>query len=251
MGDTSSVGDVTPREPNGVPALECEGLWRTYPGGISPVKDVSLTVPHGGFVAITGPSGSGKTSLLALLGLLDRPDAGRYSVAGEDVTRLTEVRRAEIRSRQIGFVFQSFNLLPARTAVENVSVGLLYRGLRRSDRILAAEAALVRLGLAHRIDAIAATLSGGEQQRVAISRALAADPAVLFCDEPTGNLDSANTDQVLALLSSLNQQGLTIVVVTHDENVASHAQTRYVMVDGQLRVSNGHNGDAHDTRDLS
>jgi putative ABC transport system ATP-binding protein len=214
--------------------LEAENLWRRHPGPVTAVRDVSLTVSAGDFVAITGASGSGKTSLLALLGLLDTPSHGTYRILGADVTSASETQRAVIRSRVFGFVFQSFNLLPARTAADNVTVGMLYTDLPRNERHRRAAATLEMVGLSHRAHATASTLSGGEQQRVAIARAIAGAPRVLLCDEPTGNLDSQNTSQLCRLLENLNRRGLTIVIVTHDPTVAGTANATYEMADGIL-----------------
>ena len=192
-----------------------------------------LAVWAGDFVAVSGASGSGKSTLLSILGLLDTASEGTYRLAGCDVAGLRDVDRTALRGQLIGFVFQSFHLLSYRSAVENVALSSLYRRTRRRDREVAAVGALTRVGLGHRLWATPATLSGGERQRVAIARAIVNRPAVLLCDEPTGNLDSLNTAQILSLLDDLNHvDGLTILVVTHDPVVAAHADRHLLMVDG-------------------
>ncbi|MEX0865621.1 MAG: ABC transporter ATP-binding protein [Acidimicrobiia bacterium] len=216
--------------------MECHDLTRWHPGGIVAVRDVTLSVNRGELIAITGPSGSGKTSLLAMLGLLDKPNAGVHRIMGVDATKATERERARIRSRFIGFVFQSFHLLPARTALENVAMGLLYSSRSRGQRLESAREALMQFGLCERIHSHAGTLSGGEQQRVAIARALVGEPEVLLCDEPTGNLDTRHTTQLLDVLVGLNRAGLTIVIVTHDRDVAAVAGIHYEMTDGNLEM---------------
>lgn len=214
--------------------LRCADLTRTHDGGVTPVRQVSLTVQDGEFVSIMGASGSGKTSLLAILGLLDTATSGTYEMMGEVVDGRSEAYRARVRSRTIGFVFQSFHLIPTLSAVENVALGALYTGLSRRTRLEWSRSALIEVGLEARLNALGATLSGGEQQRVAIARALVSRPAVLLCDEPTGNLDSENTARVMEILSNLNRGGLTILLVTHDPLVAGFAHSHYLMRDGQL-----------------
>lgn len=206
------------------------------------MQDVDLRVDPGELVAITGASGSGKSSLLAMLGMLDRPTYGNQRMLGVDTVNATERERALLRSASIGFVFQSFHLLPNRTATENVAAGLLYSGTPRRVRLNRAKEALVQLGLADRLHATASTLSGGEQQRVAVARALVGEPQLLLCDEPTGNLDTKNTGHVLRILADLNNTlGLTILIVTHAPDVAAIAHTQYEMADGGIRnLSVGH-----------
>jgi len=218
------------------PVVQLTGAGLTYPGPppVTALKPTDLVVWPGEFVAVTGPSGSGKSTLLNVLGLLDRLTTGRYRLDGTDVTTLSEAQRAGIRAERIGFVFQAFHLLPHRSAVENVALGLLYRGGQRRHRLAAAEEALQRVGLSHRGHALPTTLSGGERQRVAIARALVGRPRLLLCDEPTGNLDSANAAGVLDLISQLHRDGVTILLITHDPTVAARAGRRIAIHDGQV-----------------
>lgn len=223
--------------------VQLEGVGRLFDGVVPTraLQPTNLTVAAGDFVAISGASGSGKSTLLSILGLLDLPSEGTYRLAGCDVAGLRDSDITALRGQLIGFVFQSFHLLNYRSAIENVGLSSLYRHTRRKQRETAAIDALVRVGLQHRLDATPATMSGGERQRVAIARAIVNRPALLLCDEPTGNLDSVNTEQVLTLLDDLNRaDGLTIIVVTHDPNVAGHANRQIVMSDGSSReVSSG------------
>jgi putative ABC transport system ATP-binding protein len=217
----------------------------TYPGAVPvrALRSTSVSVGSGEMTAITGRSGSGKSTLLNVLGLLDVPTQGRYLVRGVDVGRLTESARTALRAAQFGFVFQSFHLLSDRTAVENAELGLMYRkGIRARERRTLALNAIERVGLAHRLDARPGTMSCGERQRVAIARALAQQPRVLLCDEPTGNLDKRNSDLLLDLLDSLNASGLTIVVVTHDQQLADRMPRCVHMDDGVLTEARGIRG---------
>ncbi len=217
--------------------LELQQVSRTYHDGhpVHALRPTDLRVEEGDYVTITGPSGSGKSTLLNILGLLDAASTGSYRVCGVETAQAGELLRGGIRGQLFGFVFQSFHLLAGRTAVENVEVGMLYGPqARRARRRLAVEA-VQRIGLGHRRDADPRTLSGGERQRIAIARAVAARPRVLFCDEPTGNLDSANTANVLALLRELNDEGLTIVMITHDPGVAGEGRRRLRVHDGAVR----------------
>jgi ABC-type lipoprotein export system ATPase subunit len=221
--------------------VQLVGIGRTY-GSEPPVealRGVDLTIERGDWVAIVGPSGSGKSTLLNLLGALDRPTSGRYLLDGIDVGALGEGERAAVRAQGIGFVFQSFHLLGHRTALENVLLAELYAGNGRNGRREQAVAALERVGMGHRMDALPTKLSGGEQQRVAIARALMGEPRLLLCDEPTGNLDSANTESLLRLFDALSGQGLTLVVVTHDEGVAAGAHRIVRIVDGRIEEVSG------------
>jgi ABC-type lipoprotein export system ATPase subunit len=220
----------------GRPVVELRGVGRIF-GSDPPVealRGVDLTVYPGDWVAIVGPSGSGKSTLLNILGCLDRPTTGTYLIDGTDVARFTERERTAARARSIGFVFQAFHLLGHRTAVENVMLAEMYAGVDRAGRRERALAALERVAMAHRRDFLPTRLSGGEQQRVAIARAMLGSPRLLLCDEPTGNLDSASTESLMLLFDALARQGLTLVVVTHDEDVAAHAGRAVRIVDGRL-----------------
>ncbi|HXZ99825.1 MAG TPA: ABC transporter ATP-binding protein [Candidatus Binatia bacterium] len=216
--------------------LRLEAVSKDYGSGDATVHalvDIDLTVSQGEFVAVMGPSGSGKSTLMHILGCLDTPTRGQYLFGGEDVSRMGETQLARIRNRRIGFVFQQFQLLPEMTAWRNVELPLLYR--RAGDRRQQALRALDAVGLAHRVEHRPNQLSGGQQQRVAMARALVTDPDVILADEPTGNLDSASSKDVLGLLRQLNEQGRTIILITHDPNVAGIAQRYCTMADGRLR----------------
>jgi ABC-type lipoprotein export system ATPase subunit len=218
------------------PVVELRDLTRTY-GSDPPVqalRRVDLTIRAGEWMAIVGPSGSGKSTLLNILGCLDRPTTGSYLIEGIDAAGLTDDERAAVRAQMLGFVFQTFHLLSHRTALENVMLAEVYSGGERTGREERALAALERVGMVKRRDFLPTKLSGGEQQRVAIARALLGTPRLLLCDEPTGNLDTVNTDSLLALFDGLAEQGLTLVVITHDEDVATHARRVVRIVDGQL-----------------
>jgi ABC-type lipoprotein export system ATPase subunit len=219
-----------------VPAVELRGITREF--GTEPrvyaLRRVELTLERGSSLAIVGPSGSGKSTLLNVLGCLDRPTSGTYLLDGVDVTRLDDRRRAVLRAEAIGFVFQTFNLLAHRSVLDNVMLAEVYRGAARAGRVERAMAALERVGMQDRARFLPTRLSGGEQQRVAIARALMADHSMLLCDEPTGNLDSANTESVLGLFDELRGAGLTLIIVTHEEQVARHTERRVRMVDGIL-----------------
>ncbi|POM25479.1 Lipoprotein-releasing system ATP-binding protein LolD [Actinomadura rubteroloni] len=219
--------------------LELHDVSMTYPGTVPvrALRPVSLRIVTGEMTAIIGRSGSGKSTLLNILGLLDRPTAGRYLVRDIDTTTLPESAITALRGRQFGFVFQSFHLLPDRSAAENTELSLLYQRIPRRERRRRAVAALKRVGLPHRIDAMPGTMSGGERQRVAIARALAQQPRVLLCDEPTGNLDRANADLVVEMLETLNAEGLTIIIVTHDPQVAHRMSRRLHIDDGVVTES--------------
>jgi putative ABC transport system ATP-binding protein len=212
-------------------------IARSYDlGGVTvpALRGVSLTVGEGDYVAIVGTSGSGKSTLMHLLGALDRPTSGTLLIDGRDVSTLGPAEMARLRNETIGFVFQSFHLLPRTTARDNVALPLVYRGTGRRERRERAAAMLERVGLAHRVDHRPNQMSGGEQQRVAIARALITSPSVLLADEPTGNLDSATGGQVLTLLEELNAEGVAVVLVTHDREVAARARRQIVMKDGVI-----------------
>ena len=216
--------------------LELIKIGRQY-GTEPPVHalvDVDLSLNRGDWLAITGPSGAGKSTLLNIIGCLDQPTSGTYRIDGIDTTKLTDNERAGLRSQRIGFVFQSFHLLPYRTVLENVMLAEVYRKQSQTGRRARALAALQRVGLSHRVDFLPMKLSGGERQRVAVARALVGSPSLLLCDEPTGNLDSKSTASLLDLLEKLNQEDVTLVIVTHDENVAQRAYRRVHIVDGSL-----------------
>jgi ABC-type lipoprotein export system ATPase subunit len=216
--------------------IEVRNLEKTYRRGdgtpVPALRDVSFAIEAGEFVTIRGKSGSGKSSLLNILGCLDTPTAGTYLLDGEDVSRYDDQQRSLVRSKQLGFVFQSFNLLPRTTALENVEVPALY-GDHTVDRAKAM-ALLNRVGLGDRAEHFVSELSGGEQQRVAIARALMNDPPILLADEPTGNLDSAAGDTVMQLLTQLHKDGRTILIVTHDEATAAYAERELLIADGTI-----------------
>jgi len=225
-----------PVEP-AAPVIEMRGIGKVYRSGrleVDALREVDLEVREGDFLAIVGPSGSGKSTLMNLLGCLDRPTSGTYRLTGENVAELDDDALARLRNRTIGFVFQSFNLLPRTSALENVAMPLLYGGVPRAARNARAREALERLGLGDRMDHQPSELSGGQQQRVAIARALVTQPAILLADEPTGNLDSQSGADVLALLHELNDAGTTVVLITHDADVADAAKRSVRVRDGRL-----------------
>jgi putative ABC transport system ATP-binding protein len=201
---------------------------------VDALREVSLEVREGEFVAIVGPSGSGKSTMMNIVGCLDRPTAGTYRLAGTLVGSLDDDRLARLRSRTIGFVFQSYNLLPRTSALDNVATPLLYQGVGRRERVARATAALERLGLGDRLDHEPSQLSGGQQQRVAVARAIVTDPALILADEPTGNLDSVSGRDVLAVLRELHAAGRTIVLITHDAEVAAAAGRQIHIRDGRI-----------------
>ncbi len=219
------------------PIVSLRGIGRTYDMGtvtVPALRDVDLDVNQGEFLAIVGPSGSGKSTMMHIIGCLDRPTTGTYLLAGQPVEELDDDGLAGVRSRTIGFVFQSYNLLPRTSAVDNVATPLLYQGVGRAERVRRATAALERLGLADRLDHEPSELSGGQQQRVAVARAIVTDPALILADEPTGNLDQASGHEVLELLRELNTAGSTIVLITHDAEVAEAAGRQIHIRDGRL-----------------
>lgn len=220
------------------PLILCSDIWKIYPLGdvrVEALRGISLSVESGESVAIMGASGSGKSTLMNILGCLDSPTRGRYELRGHDVSQLGADDLAEIRNRTIGFVFQSFNLIPRTSALENVQLPLLYRGDALRDQRARAADALARVGLAGFERHFPSQMSGGQQQRVAIARALVSSPSILLADEPTGNLDSDSSRDIMEVLKKLNQEdGLTLLVVTHESNIAAYAARQLVMQDGRI-----------------
>ena len=217
--------------------ISLSGVRRTYRMGdveVPALRDVTLEIPAGQCVAIMGSSGSGKSTLMNILGCLDRPDGGRYFLDGQDVSALSKDQLAGVRNRTLGFVFQNFNLLSRTSALENVELPLLYAGVPAAQRQARARAALERVGLGARLDHAPSKLSGGQQQRVAIARALVGEPRLVLADEPTGNLDSRTSLEIMALLQELTAQGITVVLVTHEHDISSYAQRVVVLKDGMI-----------------
>ena len=232
---TATIGEPTAA----ASVVIADGLSRVFDGPppVIALQPCSFAIDRGQFVAVTGPSGSGKTTLLSLLGLLDTPTAGRYVLDGLDVAELSDKQRAAVRARRIGFVFQAFHLIAYRSVVDNVELGLLYQGLSKRERKTAALEVIERVGLTSRRHGLCGQLSGGEKQRVAIARALVRQPALILCDEPTGNLDSANSEQVLGFVQQLHSDGMTVVIITHDSAVAQLAERRLEIHDGVVTES--------------
>jgi putative ABC transport system ATP-binding protein len=218
--------------------IVCEDLWKIYRVGdveVQALRGINLTIDRGEFVAVMGTSGSGKSTLMNILGCLDQPTRGRYELDGLDVAAAKPDLLAELRNRQIGFVFQSFNLIPRTSALENAQLPLFYRGISIKEQRTQAAAALQRVGLSGREQHYPTQLSGGQQQRVAIARALVGAPSILFADEPTGNLDTASSREIMSILDQLNREdGITIVLVTHESDIAAYASRELVMKDGQI-----------------
>jgi putative ABC transport system ATP-binding protein len=214
--------------------IELSGATKSYPGGVTALDAVDLTVAYGELAAVVGPSGSGKSTMLHLIGTLDRPSKGTVRIDGHDVSRLSDRQLSALRARRIGFVFQQFHLAPGRTAVANVADGLLYAGVPRKERERRAEAALHRVGLGARLGHRPHQLSGGERQRVAMARAVAGDPALLLADEPTGNLDTVAGAGVVELLRELHAGGTTVLVITHDRELAAGLPRQIRLRDGRV-----------------
>ena len=217
--------------------IEIKDIYKIYNPGENEVRaldGVSLTVERGEFIAIVGQSGSGKSTLMNMLGLLDVPTSGTYMLDGENVSHMTDDELSEIRNKQIGFIFQGFNLIPSLTAVGNVELPLVYRGMKKEERRKISVEALERVGLSHRLDHLPKQMSGGQQQRVAIARAVAARPPIILADEPTGNLDSHSGVEVMKILHELHNEGRTIILITHDNDIALEAQRVIIIQDGQV-----------------
>ncbi|MEZ5127273.1 MAG: ABC transporter ATP-binding protein [Micropruina glycogenica] len=228
--------------------LHMTDVRKTYATGVVQVealRGVDLDVAEGDYLAIMGPSGSGKSTLMHIIGCLDVPTSGTYLLDGTDVSEMTEKQLAEVRNRKIGFVFQQFNLLPSLTALRNVELPLVYAGVPVAERRERAMAALDKVGLAERVQHRPGELSGGQQQRVSVARALVTDPALLLADEPTGNLDSHSTAEILELFAELNEAGRTIVIITHELEVAEHAKRRVFIRDGLLNATDAVLGGVH------
>jgi len=223
------------------PAIQLEEISRIYQmasGEVAALDKINLTVEQGEYMAVMGPSGSGKTTLLNLLGCLDQPTTGRYYLGGEDVSALPDDQLSEIRNRKIGFIFQSYNLIPQLTVLENIEVPLFYRNHHDSDGFQRAVRLAEMVGLGSRLDHRPAQLSGGQQQRVAIARSLVNDPLIILADEPTGNLDSKTGQEILSVLREMHRQGKTLVIITHDVNVAQHSSRTIRIVDGLIKEQN-------------
>lgn len=222
--------------------LELKHIYKDFMQGkmeVHILKDISLSVEKGEYLAVMGPSGSGKTTLMNLIGCLDKPTSGSYVLDGRDISECSENELSDLRLYNIGFVFQSFNLLPKQSALENVYLPLIYAGVSKKERIERAKRALERVGLGDRMDFKPTQLSGGQQQRVAIARAIVNQPTILLADEPTGALDSTSGAQVMELFQKLNDEGMTIIMITHDADIASHAKRLAIIRDGILIEKGG------------
>jgi len=229
------------------PLLRLDDVRKSYQMGgetVHALAGIDLAIARNESIAFIGQSGSGKSTMMNILGCLDRPTSGRYWLNGRDVAGLSEDELADTRNREIGFVFQSFNLLPRATALHNVMQPLIYRGLRPAERQRRARAALERVGLGNRLDHLPNQLSGGQRQRVAIARALCGEPAILLADEPTGNLDSTTSAEIMALFDALHRDGQTVILVTHEADIAAHCRRVVRLADGRVVSDSGHSRNA-------
>ena len=217
--------------------IEIRNIIRDFPLGqetVHVLKGIDLDIESGDYIAIMGPSGSGKSTLMNLLGCLDTPTSGSYILNGKDVSKMSDDELAEIRNNEIGFVFQTFNLLPRTTALENVALPMIYAGISKKDRTTRAEEVLADVGLADRMDHKPNQLSGGQRQRVAMGRALVNNPSIILADEPTGNLDSKTSEEIMDLLDEIHRNGNTVIVVTHEEDIAAKAHRVIRLIDGMV-----------------
>ena len=236
-GLSSTVVDAAPAAAHTGPLIRAEDLWRTYVMGseeIHALRGVSFTIDPGEYVAIMGPSGSGKSTLMNLIGCLDSPSKGNYVLRGKMVSQMGDDELAEIRNREIGFVFQTFNLLPRASALHNVELPMVYAGVSKEDRLARARRSLEMVDLGDRVTHKPNELSGGQRQRVAIARALVMGPSILLADEPTGNLDTATGEEIMRLFEKLHSEGHTIILVTHEKDIADHAHRTIHIRDGKI-----------------
>ena len=236
-GLSSTVVDAAPAAAHTGPLIRAENLWRTYVMGseeIHALRGVSFTIDPGEYVAIMGPSGSGKSTLMNLIGCLDSPSKGNYVLRGKMVSQMGDDELAEIRNREIGFVFQTFNLLPRASALHNVELPMVYAGISKEDRLARARRSLEMVDLGDRVTHKPNELSGGQRQRVAIARALVMGPSILLADEPTGNLDTATGEEIMRLFEKLHSEGHTIILVTHEKDIADHAHRTIHIRDGKI-----------------
>ncbi|MBM56050.1 MAG: macrolide ABC transporter ATP-binding protein [Euryarchaeota archaeon] len=217
--------------------IQASNLRKTYEVGgtlVHALDDLDVCIEKGSYIALMGPSGSGKSTLMNVLGCLDTPTSGSYVLNGNDVSSLSDDELADIRNKEIGFVFQTFNLLPRYTALENVALPMIYAGIPKNERLTRAESVLKKVGLGDRMDHKPNELSGGQRQRVAVARALVMNPSIILADEPTGNLDSVTSDGIMELFGEINRDGNTVIVVTHEEDIAAHAERIIRLKDGRI-----------------